>query len=175
MTISTADALGLLDRTPTTLHTWLTGLPEAWIDANEGPETFSPRDVVAHLVQGEEDDWMQRLRIILEHGEDRVFDPFDRFDFRERFAGASTTELLDRFEVLRGENLAALHALGLGADDLLKTGTHPDFGRVTLGQLLSTWVVHDLGHLGQIARVLAKQLRDDVGPWRAYLPILDRP
>jgi len=174
MSLRLEEAVGVLDRTPQLMRTWLAGLPEALVLADEGADTFSARDVVAHLVQGEQDDWMPRVRRILEHGAEREFEPFDRFDFRERFEGQALTELLDRFEELRGESLLALGALRLGPEDLSQPGLHPDLGQVTLGQLLSTWVVHDLAHLGQIARVMAKHLAGEVGPWRAYLGILDR-
>ena len=168
------ETVGVLDRTPQLLRVWLGGLPEPLVQANEGRGTFSAHDVVGHLLAGEEDDWMPRVRILLQHGEERAFDPFDRFDFRERYADASLTELLDRFETSRGLNLAALRSMGLDQDDLERRGVHPDFGVVTLSQLLATWVVHDLSHLAQIARVMAKHMAGDVGPWRAYLPILDR-
>jgi len=165
-------ALDVLGRTPGVLRALLTGLPAELLAANEGPDTFSPHDVVGHLVQGEEEDWLARVRILLESGEGRPFDPFDRFAFRERHAGRTTAELLDSFASLRRGNLAALRALSLTSYDLDRRGTHPDLGSVTLRELLATWVVHDLAHLGQIARVLAKHHGPDVGPWRAYLSIL---
>ncbi len=168
-------ALDVLRRTPATLRCWLSGLSTELLAADEGPDTFSPHDVLGHLVQGEEEDWLARARIVLEAGEERAFDPFDRFAFRERYAGRTTAELLDRFEGLRGENLEALRALSVSPTDLDRRGRHPELGPVTLRELLATWVVHDLSHLAQIARVLAKHHAADVGPWRAYLPILDRP
>lgn len=171
------EAVEILERTPALLDAWLRDLPDAWLDARpEGPESFSPRDVVGHLIDGERTDWMVRAKILLEHGETRAFDPFDRFGFRRETEGKSTNELLDEFARLRRENLARLHALKLTATDLLQRGRHPDpsFGPVTLGQLLATWVVHDLSHLAQIARVMGKRYMDDVGPWKAYLPMLNR-
>lgn len=169
------EAAAILERTPGTLRALLAGLPEAWLEADEGPETFSPMDVLGHLIHGEETDWIPRIEIILEHGESRPFTPFDRFAFRERCRGWSNARLLDRFEALRAENLQRLGALELGAKALDRTGTHPALGRVTLGQLVAAWVVHDLGHIKQIVRTMAKRYHDDVGPWREYLSILDRP
>ncbi|HED66297.1 MAG TPA: DinB family protein [Planctomycetes bacterium] len=174
MALSLEETILILDRTPRIVRMWLEGFPSELMDADEGPGTFSPRDVVAHLVQGEEDDWMPRLRLILEHGEERPFEVFHREGFRERYRGQVTSELLDRFDMLRGQNLLALRSLKLDDAALALRGTHPDLGTVTVLELLATWVVHDLEHLGQIARVLAKHHAGDVGPWRAYLPILDR-
>ncbi len=168
-------ALDILQRTPATLRCWLSELSAELFAVDEGPDTFSPRDVIAHLVQGEEEDWLARARIVLEAGEERTFDPFDRFAFRERYAGRTAVELLERFAELRAQNLEALRALSISPTDLDRRGRHPELGPVTLRELLSTWVVHDLSHLAQIARVLAKHHAADVGPWRAYLPILERP
>lgn len=170
------EALALLERTPATLDAWLRGAPEAWLDARtEGPESFSSRDVMGHLIGGERTDWIARTRIILQHGESRPFDPFDRFAFT-REAAQSIDVLLDEFARLRRDNLAALRDLQLAPADLDRRGRHPDasFGPVTLRQLLATWVVHDLSHLAQVARVMGKRYADDVGPWRAYLPMLTR-
>jgi hypothetical protein len=168
------EALPVLERTPSVLQAMLGGLPEAWLLGDEGPDTFSPRDVVGHLIHGEETDWVPRVRVILEHGESVPFTPFDRFAFRTTSAGRPTAALLDRFAALRGVNLDAIRALALDGSALARMGTHPGLGRVTLGQLLAAWVVHDLGHLKQVARVMARQYRDAVGPWREYLTILDR-
>ena len=148
--------------------------PRNWVASNEGPETFSPLDVLGHLIHGEETDWIPRVRMILEHGESKPFEPFDRFAFRRTLAGVGVRERLELFARLRRENLAALRSLDLRPSELAKRGTHPALGAVTLEQLLSTWVVHDLGHLAQIARVMSKQYREDVGPWREYLPVLDK-
>lgn len=168
-------ATALLERTPAVLRELLRDLPEGWLDCREAPETFSPRDVLGHLIYGEQVDWIPRMQIILEHGESRPFDPFDRAGFQDLIAGKGAEELLNMFAALRKQSLQAMRALTLHPGTLLRTGTHPAFGRVTLGQLIATWVVHDLGHLAQIERVMARQYRDAVGPWRAYLPILDLP
>ncbi len=164
----------VLERTPKTLRSLLEGLPDAWTRGNEGPETFSPFDVLGHLIHGEETDWIPRARIILEHGPSRPFTPFDRFAFREVSKGKSPADLLDTFETLRAKNIASLKALDLGAEQLDLVGTHPELGSVTLRQLLATWTVHDLAHLGQIARVMAKQYGTEVGPWKEFLPVLTR-
>lgn len=172
MDVQLAGVTTALRRTPATLRALLAGLPDAWCHADEGQGTFSARDVLGHLIHGERTDWVPRLRIIIEHGEARPFTPFDRFAFRDAIRGVTTAALLDEFGVERARSLAALEALRLQPADLARTGTHPELGRVTAGQLLATWVVHDLGHLRQAARVLAKQYRDAVGPWSAYLHIL---
>lgn len=166
------EAVEVLSRTPTLLEHWLAGLSEPWLSAREGEGTYSPFDVVGHLTDNEEVDWMPRLEIVLEHGEARPFTPFDREAFRNRFADWPLERLLQRFAELRHANLERLGALGLSAADMDRTGMHPALGRVTARQLLAGWVVHDLTHLAQIARVLAKRYRDAVGPWRAYLGVL---
>ena len=166
-------AIAILGRTPAALNTLLRGLPDAWIRANEGPGTWSPFDVVGHLVHGERTDWIPRAEIIRAHGEARAFEPFDRHaQFRES-AGKSIGDLLGEFEALRARNLAVAGGWKLGPADLSRTGRHPDLGAVTLGQLLSTWVVHDLAHLGQITRTMAKQHAAEVGPWKAYFRVLE--
>ncbi|MGE0354406.1 MAG: DinB family protein [Gemmatimonadales bacterium] len=166
----------ILGRTPGVLRTLLAGLPTDWVSANEGPGTWSPRDIVGHLIDGEETDWMVRVRIILAQGDNRRFEPFDRSRHLRQERAGSLEERLDRFEALRMANLADLGTMRLTPQQLELTGEHPAFGTVTLRQLLATWVVHDLGHLAQIGRVMAKQYRGAVGPWRAYLPVLgDRP
>lgn len=167
-----SEAIAVLERTPATLDTLLRGLPDGWIHAHEGGETWSPFDVIGHLIHGEQTDWLGRIRIILEHGEGRPFDKFDRLAQFAASKGRTLDALLDEFAALRRANLGALRGLGLGPADLVRTGTHPAFGRVTLGQLLATWVAHDLDHVVQIARVLARQYSDEVGPWRAYLRII---
>jgi hypothetical protein len=171
---SLVNGVAVLERTPATLRAMLSGLPSAWFDATEGPETWSPYIIVGHLIQGERADWIVRARIILEQGEQRRFTPFDRFaQFRDS-VGKSLSELLDEFARLRAENLETLAGWKLADEQLALTGEHPAFGDVTLRQLLSTWVTHDLGHIAQIARVMAKQYRDEIGPWREYLPIVNR-
>ena len=164
--------MGVLQRTPATLNALLRDLPEPWLVHNEGPETWSPYDVIGHLIHGEETDWIPRAKIILEHGEARAFDPFDRVAMFEKSKAQSIAELLDTFARLRAENLRELQSLNLTADLLNKRGRHPELGVVTLRQLLATWVVHDLGHVRQVVRVMSKQYRDAVGPWKAYLSIL---
>jgi hypothetical protein len=164
----------ILERTPRVLREMLSGLSPEWVDATEGPETWSPYDIVGHLIHGERTDWIPRAKIILAQGPDLRFIPFDRFaQFRES-EGKTLADLLDEFEQLRAESVAALNEWQLSDDQLSLEGVHPAFGAVTLRQLLATWVAHDLGHIAQTARVLAKQYRDAVGPWREYLPVMDR-
>ena len=169
---SLADAVAVLTRTPTTLNALLRGLPDIWVRCNEGKDTWSAFDIVGHLIVGERTDWMVRARIILENGEARPFDPFDRFAQLKESRGKSLEQLLDEFARLRGENLAALQALNLQPEELARRGRHPRLGVVTLGQLLATWAVHDLTHLHQLSRVMAYQYRDAVGPWSAYLGVM---
>ena len=166
-------AIELLSRTPATLNSMLRDLPEPWLSHNEGPETWSPHDIVGHLIHGEETDWIPRAKIILEHGDARAFEPFDRVAMFETSKGKSIAELLDTFAALRKESLHELNKMKLTPALLEKRGKHPELGVVTLKQLLATWVVHDLGHVRQVVRVMAKQYRDTVGPWRAYLSILE--
>lgn len=170
--LTLAEAVPLLARTPATFDALLRGLPEGWITATEGGETWSPFDVIGHLIQGEQTDWIPRVRIILEQGEARTFDKFDRFAQFELSKGRTLASLLDEFAARRAENLRQLEALRLTEADLDRTGTHPFFGRVTLRQLLATWVAHDLDHVIQVSRVLARQYADEVGPWRAYLRVI---
>ena len=166
--------IAILERTPHTFRALLAGLPSAWTDATEGPETWSPFDVVGHLIHGERTDWIPRAQLILAQGRDRRFTPYDRFaQFRES-QGRSLADLLDEFARLRAGTLATLAGWHLTEAQLALEGEHPAFGRVTLRQLLATWVAHDLGHVAQTARVMAKQYREAVGPWRAYLPVMDR-
>jgi hypothetical protein len=168
------NAKKVLRRTPATLNALLSDLPDNWVLANEGPETFSPYDVIGHLIEGEENDWIPRARIILEHGEAKPFEKFDRFAMYEKSKGQSLPELLASFEQLRSESLRQLDEMKLTPELLQKQGTHPALGVVTLSQLLSAWVVHDLGHIRQIVRTMAKQYSDAVGPWTAYLTILNK-
>ena len=168
------DATDILRRTPVTLRLLLQNLPDEWLRANEGPETWSPFDVMGHLIHGERADWIPRARIILQDGENRPFEPFDRFAMFQESKGKSLAELLTTFDELRQKSLQQLTELNLTPELLSKRGKHPELGLVTLSQLLSTWVVHDLGHIGQIVRVMSKQYGEAVGPWRAYLPILTR-
>jgi DinB superfamily len=166
--------IAVLQRTPHTFRALLAGLPSTWTDATEGPETWSPYVIVGHLIHGERTDWIPRAQLILAQGPARRFTSFDRFaQFRES-QGKSLTDLLDEFAQLRAENLATLAGWRLSDAQLALEGEHPEFGPVTLRQLLATWVAHDLGHVAQTARVMAKQYREAVGPWRAYLPVMDR-
>ena len=164
----------ILERTPPTLRAMLAGLPATWTDVTEGPETWSPYVIVGHLIHGERTDWIPRARIILAQGPERRFTPYDRFAQFLESEGKSLAELLDEFARLRAENLATLAGWRLADAQLDLQGEHPAFGAVTLRQLLATWVAHDLGHIAQTARVMAKQYREAIGPWRAYLPIMDR-
>jgi len=174
MEFQLGQATEILRRTPATLNALLRYLPEEWTLSTEGPESWSPFDVVGHLIHGEEADWIPRARVILGHGEARAFEPFDRFAMFEASKGKTLDELLDRFGQLRAESLKELVAMNLTPELLEERGVHPDLGAVTLDQLLSTWVVHDLRHVGQVVRVMAKQYGEAVGPWRAYLPALNR-
>ena len=169
-----SDAIEVLERTPAAFGALLAGLPDGWTTPNEGPDTFSAFDNVGHLVHGERTDWIPRARIILEHGRARPFDPYDRFAQVHESRGKSVRDLLDELARLRAQNLETLRGWRLTEPELALEGEHPALGRVTLAQLLAAWVVHDLGHLAQTSRVMAKQYRDEVGPWRAYLPIVDR-
>ena len=172
MSFDLADSVALLERTPAALAALLRGLPDSWVLAREGEGTWSPYDVVGHLIHGEETDWIPRLRHILAGKEE----PFERFDRTAQFreSRAKTLEqLLATFSGLRAASVSELKSLDLTDRDLKRPGTHPELGAVTLGQLLATWVVHDLDHVGQIARTMAKAYRDDVGPWIAYLSILN--
>jgi len=165
-----ADAVALLARTPHVLRCFLDGVPDCWTECDEGPDTFTPRDVVAHLLHGERTDWLVRVSMILEHGESRPFEPFDRFGHR---AGGIRPlhELLDEFERLRHDNLTQLRQR-VRDSDLDLTGLHPALGVVSMRQLLASWVVHDLTHIAQIARVMARRYADDVGPWQEYMGVL---
>jgi hypothetical protein len=165
-------SVDVLRRSPETLRTLLDGLDDAWVRGTEGPDTFSPFDVVGHLIDGEETDWIPRARIILARGADLRFEPYDRFRHFQRNTGRSLASLLDEFARLRAANLELLGSWTLTARELDLPGEHPSLGRVTLRQLLAAWVVHDLGHLAQVARVIAKQYREEVGPWVPYLPVL---
>jgi len=167
-------AIEILERTPHTLSALLAGLPDAWTRGTEGPDTFSPFDVVGHLIDGEETDWIPRAGIILAQGESPRFEPYDRFRHKQRNAGRSLASLLNEFADLRKKNLKLLRSWKLTPKQLALPGEHPSLGPVTLAQLLAAWVVHDLGHIAQVARVLAKQYRDQVGPWTPYLPVLTR-
>ena len=173
-TFRVAEGIAVLERTPAALRALLAGHGDEWLRCNEGAETWGAFDVVGHLIDGEETDWIPRARIILGNQANRTFVPFDRFRHLERNRGRSIDELLDEFATLRAKNLATLSGWKLSEDQLALTGQHPELGEVTLRQLLATWVAHDLGHIAQIGRVMAKRYREAVGPWRAYLPVMDR-
>ena len=166
--------IAVLSRTPATFSAMLRGLEPPWIEATEGPDTWSPYVIIGHLIHAERTDWIPRAQIVLAQGANRKFEPYDRFaQFRES-RGKSLEELLDEFARLRAENVATLSGWRLSDADLALEAEHPAFGAVTLRQLLATWVAHDLGHIAQTARVMAKQYREAVGPWDAYLPVLSR-
>ncbi|HYG59064.1 MAG TPA: DinB family protein [Symbiobacteriaceae bacterium] len=165
------DAVAILERTPASLSALLADLPERWVNATEGEGTWSPYDVIGHLIHGERADWIRRARHILD-GRQEPFEPFDRTAQFTDSKGKTLTELLDTFAALRRDNIAALVGMHLTDADLSRTGQHPALGEVTLGQLLATWVVHDLDHVGQVARTMAKVYANAVGPWSAYLSIL---
>jgi len=164
--------ISLLSRTPAVLNTLLRDLPEAWVLRNEGENTWSAFDVVGHLIHGERTDWMPRTRMILQSGEAQTFEPFDRWGHVRESQGKSLWQLLEEFGSLRSGNLSELRALNLRQEDLERRGRHPALGVVTLSELLATWAAHDLTHLHQISRVMAHQYREAVGPWSAYLGVL---
>lgn len=167
-------AIDILDRTPAVLSALLGNLSEDWTNQNEGGETWSPYDVLGHLIHGERKDWIDRMKRILESGVAKPFEPFDRFAMFEESKGKSLSDLLNEFSELRKANIASLRQLYTDDTVLELHGMHPALGEVSMRNLLSTWVVHDLGHLAQIARVMASQYESEVGPWKEYLPILTR-
>jgi len=164
--------IALLSRTPAALNALLRDLPETWTFPNEGENTWSAFDVVGHLVHGERTDWMPRARMVLQFDETKGFEPFDRLGYMRESQGKSLAQLLDEFARLRSENLDQLRALNLRQEELARRGRHPALGVVTLSELLATWAVHDLTHLHQISRIMAHQYREAVGPWSAYLGVL---
>ena len=166
------ESVAVLTRTPTAFDALLRGMPEAWTTATEGPGTWSPYDVIGHLVHCEKTDWMPRLTIILEHGPNRTFDPLDREAQFQESNEQSLDSLLDEFGAWRRDSLARLLALNLRPVQLELTGTHPALGTVTLRQLLAAWVAHDMTHIAQVVRVMAKRYKQAVGPWTAYLSVL---
>ena len=166
------EAVSILRQTPVTLRSLLAELPDTWVQSSGDPSSWHPYDIVGHLIHGERADWIPRARIILEQGTERAFDPFDREAMFEASRGRSLKTLLDEFETLRDRNLGTLESWNLSESDLDRVGIHPDFGQVTLGQLLSTWAVHDLNHIFQITRVMARNYRNEVGPWIQHLAVL---
>lgn len=174
MTRTIERALEVLERTPIVLRSQLLGISDFWALSRYGPETFSPFDVVGHLIHGDRTNWMVRVNTILQHGDALPFPAFDRYAMYETSQGKSMNELLDTFAAVRADCVSSLKALRLTEDDLKRQGTHPQLGTVTLGNLLAAWAVHDLGHTHQIAKAMAFQFREEVGPWREFLTILPR-
>lgn len=167
-------SISILANSPQVVRALLKDLTSEWITGNEGEQTWSPFDVVGHLIHGERTDWMIRLKMILEVGESQPFQPFDRFAQFAASKDLTLEELLDTFAALRSENMQALQGMKLNTEDLAKRGKHPELGMVTVEELLATWVVHDLDHIVQISRIMAKQYREAVGPWQEYLSVLKR-
>jgi hypothetical protein len=172
MNFSLLSSISVLERTPFVLEQLLKDLPNEWIQNNEGEKTWSPYEVVGHLIHGEKTDWIPRMEIMLSDKQDKRFVPFDRFAMLNTVP-KTLAELLEEFKSLRKKGLEILVSKNLSENDLLKTGIHPEFGNVTLKQLLSTWVAHDLGHINQISRVMAKQYKQEAGPWVKYLRVLN--
>lgn len=173
MQFNIEDAVKVLSATPASLRSWLDGLPEEWTASAGDESNWQPFDIVGHLIHADETDWIPRAKVILAQGDDRKFPPFDRFGHVQRTAGKTLGELLEEFSAIRRSCLDELRSWDLTAEQLELTGIHPEFGEVTLGQLLSTWVVHDLTHIRQIATAMARQYQTAVGPWKAYLSILN--
>lgn len=173
MKFKLSKAIPILERTPAVLNSLLADIPIEWSQSNEGPNTWSPFDVVGHLIHGEKTDWIPRLEIIMGKEPIKKFVPFDRFAQFENSQGKNIKDLLKDFELLRKANVDLLRFKNLSPEDLNRTGVHPELGPVTLGNLLSAWVVHDLGHIAQVSRVMAKQYKNEVGPWPKYMTILN--
>ena len=174
MNFNLTESINILERTPAVLIAMLSGLPHDWIHNNEGENTWSPYDIVGHFIHGEKTDWIPRARIILGDQKTKLFESFDRFaQFRDS-GDKSLVDLLIEFKTLREKNISALKSMNIQDEHFNYVGIHPELGRVTLKQLLSTWVVHDLSHINQISRVMAKQYRDQAGPWVEYIPLLNK-
>lgn len=173
MKYSINEAAQVLEKTPLVLRSLLTGLSDGWTLSNEGPDTFSPYDVLGHLIHGEKTDWVTRAKIILASGISKPFTPWDRFAQYEESKGKTLDQLLDEFAAVRKENMQWFSSLNLTETDLDRTGMHPTLGEITLRNLLSTWVVHDLTHIAQITRVMAKQYKEEMGPWPEFFRILN--
>ena len=172
MNFDLQEARAILSRTPDVLDSLLRGLPDPWLSNNEGPDTWSPFDVLGHLIHGEKTDWIARAKKCLAEGEEKKFESFDRFAQFEESVGKTTVDLLARFRELRGANLQFIDELEIDEEKLKSIGIHPKFGEVTLRQLLSTWAAHDLNHIVQICRVMARQYHDEVGPWKQYMRVM---
>lgn len=173
MNYSVTASVQVLERTPVVLKVLLEGIDDSWVMNNEGPETFSPYDVIGHLIHGEKTDWVPRAKIILEQGLSKPFEPYDRFAQYEESKGKSVVQLLQEFERVRKQNVLWLQSLTLTNEDFERKGIHPSLGEVSLKNLLSTWVVHDLTHIAQITRVMAKQYKEEMGPWPSFFRILN--
>ena len=173
MKYSINEAAQVLEKTPLVLRSLLAGLADGWTMSNEGPDTFSPYDVLGHLIHGEKTDWVTRAKIILAFGISKPFTPWDRFAQYEESKGKTLDQLLDEFAAVRKENMQWFTSLSLTETDLDRTGMHPKLGEITLRNLLSTWVVHDLTHIAQITRVMAKQYKEEMGPWPEFFRILN--
>jgi len=174
MEYSIDTALEILEQTPKTLKSFLWELSEEWLFSNEGKATWSPFDVVGHLIHGENTDWVPRMNIILSHKEDKTFKPYDRFAQFENSKGKNMHDLLEEFERLRNKNITYVKSLHLTENELALKGNHPSLGEVTLKELLATWTTHDLGHIVQISRVMAKQYKAEVGPWTKFISVLNK-
>ena len=172
MKFNLIQGISILERTPATLRSLLEGLSEDWTHQNEGGESWSPYDIIGHLIHGELTDWVVRTEIILSDKADKTFETFDRFAQFENSKGKSLSQLLDEFGYLRDENIKKLKGMNISEDNLKLEGNHPQLGLITLKQLLATWVAHDLGHIYQISRVMAKQYKSEVGPWTQFLRVL---
>ena len=172
--VDVTSVISIISRTPAAIRELVSSLDDQWLHAREAPDTWSPHEIIAHLIYGEQTDWIPRMRVILNDAAEKSFAPFDRDGHFAIAQGRTIESLLDQFEQLRIENILILSAEGLTAADLLKEGIHPAFGPVTLRQLLASWVVHDMTHIYQISRIIAKQYEEEVGPWKEYLGILNR-
>lgn len=172
MQFSIEKSIEILERTPLVIEDLLGGISEEWVKNNEGPQTWSPYDIVGHLIHGEKTDWIPRMEIILSDKKDKTFDPFDRFAQFKISQGQSIVQLLDEFKKLRKQNIEHLRGKKLKEQELEKKGNHPDFGEVTLKQLLAAWVAHDLNHIVQISRVMAKQYKTEIGPWKDFMGVM---
>jgi len=172
MTYSLEKSYEILERTPAVLKALLSGLNDDWVMNNEGPDTFSPYDVLGHLINGEKTDWRPRTEMILEYGDSKTFVRFDRFAQYEQSKGKTLSQLLDKFEKLRKENMEWFRSLKISEANLDKKGMHPVLGQVTLRNLLATWVIHDLTHIAQVTRVMAKQYKEEMGPWIEFFRIM---
>ncbi len=172
MTFELGQSMDIIRRTPDVLKAMLSAISEEWSHGRDGEDSWTPYDVLGHLIHGEKTDWIPRMEIIQSQGTNKAFEPFDRFAQFEDSKGKSMQDLLTEFRALRMQNLDRLQGASFTSEDFLLTGNHPEFGKVTLANLLAAWVVHDLSHIAQIARVMARQYREAVGPWVDYMPIL---